>query len=44
MPIDVVVDGEVRRVEMANGQATLTIPEAASVEVDPENLVLRREN
>ncbi len=44
MPIDVMIDGEVRRVEFSNGRARLTVDENASVVIDPDNLVLRLGN
>jgi len=41
MPVDVAVDGERRRVEMPGGKTTLAVPRGASLEVDPEDWVLR---
>jgi aminopeptidase N len=43
MPVDVSVEGTVRRVEMPEGRAQLTVPENASVVVDPHHWVLRAE-
>jgi aminopeptidase N len=41
MPVDVKVDGRTRRVEMPGGHATLAVGARASVELDPDNWVLR---
>ena len=41
MPVEVSVDGKSRRVEMADGTATLTVPAGARVDVDPLGWVLR---
>jgi len=41
MPVDVRVDGAVRRVAMEAGRATLTVPAGASVTIDPQSRVLR---
>jgi len=41
MPVDVRVDGRTRRVEMPGGHATLTVGARSSVEVDPDDRVLR---
>jgi hypothetical protein len=41
MPVDVMVDGERRRIEMPDGMATLTVPAGAPLEVDPEEWILR---
>lgn len=43
MPVDVSVDGTVQRVEMPEGRAHLTVPENATVVVDPQHWVLRSE-
>ncbi|HET6568997.1 MAG TPA: M1 family metallopeptidase [Rhodothermales bacterium] len=40
MPVDVEVDGQIRRVEMVNGQAT--IPATGDVVIDPGEWVLRK--
>lgn len=44
MPVEVSVDGEVRRVEMTTGRAILTISPDAEVEVDPVDRILREGN
>lgn len=44
MPIDVVVDGQTQRVEFDGLSARLTIPENASIEIDPVNWVLKEAN
>ncbi|RMH77753.1 MAG: M1 family peptidase [Calditrichaeota bacterium] len=36
MPVDVQIDGKRQRVEMPEGQATVTVPETAEVVIDPE--------
>jgi aminopeptidase N len=41
VPVPVAVDGEVRRVGMANGQATLDIPAGASVVIDEKGWILK---
>lgn len=41
LPVNVRIDGRTRRVEMAGGQAMLTVPAAATVEIDPDGWVLR---
>ena len=41
MPLDVRVDGRVRRVEMPDGRATLAVPAGVTAEVDPDAWVLR---
>ncbi len=44
MPLDVVIDGQTRRVEMPDGQATVCLPRAGStVQIDPQGWVLRAE-
>jgi aminopeptidase N len=43
MPVEVCVDGQMRRVEMANGKASIAIPASAKLEVDPDRRVLRAE-
>lgn len=43
MPVEVVVDGTPRRVELPEGQATLTVPAGAEVAVDPKGWVLKAE-
>jgi aminopeptidase N len=40
LPVEVSIDGAMRRVEMDDGSATLTIPAAAEVLVDPEGWIL----
>ena len=42
MPVPVVVDGELRRVEMPEGRARIPLPEGARYEVDPEGWVLKK--
>ncbi|MFW5955690.1 MAG: M1 family metallopeptidase [Rhodothermales bacterium] len=42
MPVEIEVDGERRRVEMADGRAVIEVPEDVSVEVDPESWLLMR--
>ena len=42
MPIELSIDGAVRRVDMPDGRATLTIPAAAHIVIDPMARVLRR--
>jgi len=42
MPVDVEVDGHVRRIAMENGRAVLDVPASAHVVVDPLARVLRR--
>ncbi|HMB93725.1 MAG TPA: M1 family metallopeptidase [Rhodothermales bacterium] len=44
MPVDVMVNGEMQRVDMPNGAATITIPEDATLEVDPHDWILREGN
>ena len=41
MPIDVEIDGELRRVEMPRGRAVIQAGENAKIAVDPDNWVLR---
>ncbi|QKS02218.1 M1 family metallopeptidase [Sphingomonas sp. CL5.1] len=42
MPIELSVDGAVRRVDLPDGHATLAVPAAAHVVIDPMARVLRR--
>lgn len=42
MPVEVAVDGVVRRIDMPGGSATLTVPADAHVVIDPMARVLRR--
>ncbi len=42
LPVDVQVDGVIRRVAMDGGRATLTIPAGAHVVIDPMARILRR--
>jgi len=44
MPIPVSVDGEVRRVDLTDGVGRLTVPENATVALDPENRLLHTLN
>ncbi len=44
MPLDVSVDGEIRRIDMSDGSATFQASENARVTVDPDNRVLRAGN
>lgn len=44
MPIDIEIDGERQRVDMAGGVAEITIGEAATFRVDPDNRILREGN
>ncbi|HUF08274.1 MAG TPA: M1 family metallopeptidase [Rhodothermales bacterium] len=41
MPLEIAVDGEIRRVSMPGGRATIIIPEEAQVTADPNKWVLR---
>lgn len=41
MPVDVRIGGTIRRVPMARGRATLTVPAGAMVEIDPFGWTLR---
>lgn len=43
LPVEVQVDGETRRVELPEGEATLEVPTGADVTVDPQDRVLRAE-
>jgi aminopeptidase N len=43
MPVDVSVDGRIGRVLMPGARTTITVPAAATVEVDPENWILMEE-
>ncbi len=36
MPVDVVVDGEARRIELPDGRATVAVPAGATIAVDPD--------
>jgi aminopeptidase N len=42
MPVEVAIGGSTRRVEMNGGTASVSIPDGASVEVDPSNWILKR--
>ena len=42
MPVPVVLDGEVQRVEMIDGRASVPVPAGTEAVVDPDNWVLRR--
>jgi aminopeptidase N len=42
MPVDVTIDGEVRRVELPDGSARIGVGAGAAVAIDPEGWVLRR--
>jgi len=42
MPLDVEIDGRVRRVDMTGGRATIDLPAAAHLVIDPGARVLRR--
>lgn len=42
LPIDIAVDGVVQRVAMPNGTATVAVPAAAHLVIDPNARVLRR--
>jgi aminopeptidase N len=41
LPVEVRIDGASRRVELPDGRATLAVPAAAPVEIDPRGWVLR---
>jgi aminopeptidase N len=41
MPVPVQIDGEIHHVEMADGSATIRIPEDAEPDIDPEGWLLR---
>jgi len=41
MPIDVMVNGKAQRVEMKNGQGTMTLPTGMTPVIDPDGWVLR---
>ena len=43
LPVEVAVDGEVRRVSMRAGQGELVVPPEAKVVVDPRGWILREE-
>ncbi|WP_294087738.1 M1 family metallopeptidase [Sphingomonas sp.] len=42
MPVEVELDGKVNRIEMPGGRATLAVPDAAHVVLDPAARILRR--
>ncbi|MEG8038485.1 M1 family metallopeptidase [Sphingomonas sp. LR60] len=42
MPVELTVDGVMRRVEMPNGTATIAVPAGAHVVIDPAARILRR--
>jgi aminopeptidase N len=41
MPIDVLVNGERRRIAMPDGRTSITVPSGSDIEVDPEEWILR---
>ena len=41
MPIEVMVDGERRRVEMPDGRATIELPADSKLEIDPDRWILK---
>lgn len=41
MPVEVKISGEVKKVEMKNGQGSLTLPQDAKFEIDPNGWLLR---
>ena len=43
MPVDVSVNGQLSRLLMPDGHATLTVPAGATVEIDPEEWILMEE-
>ena len=43
MPVDVLVNGQTRRVEMPDGKATVEVPAGATVAVDPDQWILKTE-
>ena len=43
MPVPVVIDGKMTRVPMPKREGQIAIPEGATYEVDPEQLVLKEE-
>ena len=44
MPLEVAIDGDIRRVNMHAGSTTINIPENAQVTVDPNNWILKAES
>jgi aminopeptidase N len=43
MPVDVAIDGEVRRVKLPDGHARIAVGRAAAIAIDPNGWVLRSE-
>jgi ferric-dicitrate binding protein FerR (iron transport regulator) len=43
MPVDVAIDGDVRRVELPGGHARIAVGRAAAIAIDPNGWVLRSE-
>jgi aminopeptidase N len=41
MPVEVQIDGDIRRVEMAGGRAVVKVPAGAEVSADPDDWILR---
>jgi aminopeptidase N len=44
MPVEIEIDGQVQTVAMPNGRATVAVPAAATLLVDPQNKLLRQLN
>lgn len=42
MPLEVLVDGELKRLEFVNGTARLTVPKDAELTIDPNGWILRK--
>ena len=42
MPVELLVDTEIRRVDMAGGRAVIAVPDSAHVVIDPNARILRR--
>jgi aminopeptidase N len=42
MPVEIEIDGQVQTVAMPNGRATVAVPAAATLLVDPQNKLLRQ--
>ena len=44
MPIDISIDGEIRRIDVPERGAVITVSESAELVLDPNNRVLRAGN
>ena len=44
LPVEVAVDGEIRRVPMSGGEATVTVPAEAEIALDPNDWILKVED